>query len=311
MNKKLRDFYFKHESMRAFLRGLEKRDERYVISALRTIEFEAGERVIRSGTKDKSVLFVAGGELIIFSYDGAMNDQVYQTGAVLGIEQFLFDKPWEYDILCNMQATVCKLTYENLLNLISANALAASRLYKRIMRHYCYMQIYEKKKQNIGVINFFEIDDSDLFIDFKLDFYNNKASNKDPALFQLLHQYRDDSDRNRDEYQKGKEHDTMPYFLSHQYKAILQESKDQKQAAEDEENGVVKKGKKEDGPVGIYKSEFLRKKVEDQVEKKKRDRKQARGKPVTQESTAALATTEPAKKKGNARPRTENEEQLL
>ena len=102
MNKKLRDFYFKHESMRAFLRGLEKRDERYVISALRTIEFEAGERVIRSGTKDKSVLFVAGGELIVFSYDGAMNDQVYQTGAVLGIEQFLFDKPWEYDILCNM-----------------------------------------------------------------------------------------------------------------------------------------------------------------------------------------------------------------
>ena len=47
------------------------------------------------------------------------------------------------------------------------------------------------------------------------------------------------------------------------------------------------------------------------MEKKKRDRKQARGKPATQESAAAIATTEPTKKKGNARPRTENEEQLL
>ena len=53
------------------------------------------------------------------------------------------------DLMCNTQATVCKLKYENMLNLISSNALAASRLYKRIMRHYCYMQIYEKKKASI------------------------------------------------------------------------------------------------------------------------------------------------------------------
>jgi len=68
MNKKLRDFYFKNESMRAFLQGIEKRDERFIIQALRTIEFEAGERVIRRGSVDKSVLFVAGGELICFSH---------------------------------------------------------------------------------------------------------------------------------------------------------------------------------------------------------------------------------------------------
>lgn len=71
MNKKLRDFYFKNKAMRAFLNGIEKRDERFIIQTMRTIEFEAGERVIRRGTKDKSVLFVAGGELIIFGYDGA------------------------------------------------------------------------------------------------------------------------------------------------------------------------------------------------------------------------------------------------
>ena len=31
MNKKLRDFYFKNPSMRAFLAGIEKRDERFII----------------------------------------------------------------------------------------------------------------------------------------------------------------------------------------------------------------------------------------------------------------------------------------
>ena len=40
------------------------------MQAMKTIEFEAGERVIRRDTLDKSVLFVAGGELIIFSFDG-------------------------------------------------------------------------------------------------------------------------------------------------------------------------------------------------------------------------------------------------
>ena len=176
--------------MRAFLQGIEKRDERFIIQAMRTIEFEPGERLIRRGTKDKSVLFVASGELIIFSYEGVENDVTYKEGAIFGIEEFLFDKPWDSDIICNKQATVCKLKYENMLNLIATNALSASKLYKRIMRHYCYMQIYEKKKSNIGLFQFKQIHDDDLFIDFKLDLYSNKPTNKDHALFDLLQQSR-------------------------------------------------------------------------------------------------------------------------
>jgi len=104
----------------------------------------------------------------------------------LGIEEFLFDKPWSVDILCNSQATVCKLRYENMLNLIATNALSASRLYKRIMRHYCYMQIYEKKKANMGIFKFKNVSDEDLFIDFKLDLQSQDGNNKDAALFDLL-----------------------------------------------------------------------------------------------------------------------------
>ena len=101
MTKKLRDFYFKNQQMRAFLNGIEKRDERFIISAMRTIEFEPGERIIRAGTTDKSILFVASGELIIFSFNGVENDMTYKEGAIFGIEEFLFDKPWSHDILCN------------------------------------------------------------------------------------------------------------------------------------------------------------------------------------------------------------------
>lgn len=68
---------------------------------MRTIEFEAGERVIRRGTIDKCVLFLAGGELIGFSNNGSENDQIYTEGAILGVEEFLFDKPWEIDLMCN------------------------------------------------------------------------------------------------------------------------------------------------------------------------------------------------------------------
>ena len=132
------------------------------------------------------MLFVAGGQLIVFSYEGSENDRLYNEGSILGIEQFLFDKPWDVDILCNTQATVCKLKYENMLNLIQTNALAASKLYKRIMRHYCYMQIYEKKKSNIGLFNFKQIDDEDLFIDFKLDLHVKGPKPDDKKLFSLL-----------------------------------------------------------------------------------------------------------------------------
>ena len=70
---------------------------------------------------------------------------------------------------------MCKLKFESMLNLIATNAMAASRLYKRIVRNYCYMQIYEKKQANIGIFNQMNVDDADLFIDFKLDLHKSAA----------------------------------------------------------------------------------------------------------------------------------------
>lgn len=141
MTKKLRDFYFKNDSIRAFLKGCEKRDEKFIISAMTATEFEGGERVTRKGTYDRAILIVSGGQLIQYNLEG--ENVVYEEGAILGIEQMLYNKTWEHDLICSKQATVSKLKWEALQDLVKSNALTASRLYKRLIRHYCYQHLYD------------------------------------------------------------------------------------------------------------------------------------------------------------------------
>ena len=77
MNRQLREFYFKNPQMQQFLRGTEKRDERFIVSALSLVEFEIGERIIRPNTYDKAILFVAKGQLISFK-EGSAEELVYE-----------------------------------------------------------------------------------------------------------------------------------------------------------------------------------------------------------------------------------------
>jgi hypothetical protein len=99
MNKKVREFYAKNPSMRAFLQGVERVDERLIQGALKIVEMEETERVVRSGTWDRGLLIVVGGTL--YSYDAHLEERKeYVEGAILGTEQFLFNKPWDRDIFC-------------------------------------------------------------------------------------------------------------------------------------------------------------------------------------------------------------------
>ena len=74
----------------------------------------------------------------------------------------------------------------------------------------------------------------------------------------------------REVMKRGKEHDTMPYFLTDQFRMILEASKaaeeEEKTLAEENAEGGKKKAgeeaKNDKGPVGLYKSMFLRNKVE-------------------------------------------------
>ena len=85
--KKVRDFFFKNGSMRAFLHGIEKRDESKILQQFKTLDFENDELVIKRNTFDRAVLFVAGGELVCMQ--GGEN-VTYSEGAIIGIDQFLF-----------------------------------------------------------------------------------------------------------------------------------------------------------------------------------------------------------------------------
>lgn len=61
--------------------------------------------------------------------------------------------------------------------MVELNALAATKLYKRIIRHYCMTQIKQKKEDNLAWFEEHNIDAEELFVDFKLDLSNNDDAN--------------------------------------------------------------------------------------------------------------------------------------
>lgn len=59
--KKVREFLLKNPLMRAFLKGIDRKDEKYLMNSLKLTDFDPAERLIRKGTKDRAVIFVASG----------------------------------------------------------------------------------------------------------------------------------------------------------------------------------------------------------------------------------------------------------
>lgn len=57
--KKVRDFFLKNPLMRAFLKGIDRKDEKYLLNSLKTTEFDPADRLIRKNTKDRSLIFIA------------------------------------------------------------------------------------------------------------------------------------------------------------------------------------------------------------------------------------------------------------
>ena len=47
--------------MRAFLKGIDRKDEKYIMNSLKTTEFDPGDRLIRKATKDRAIIFIAQG----------------------------------------------------------------------------------------------------------------------------------------------------------------------------------------------------------------------------------------------------------
>lgn len=61
VNKEIREFYFKDKSIRDFLEGFDKRDERFVFAAMGLLDFDCGEKVVQANCMEKCLLIVATG----------------------------------------------------------------------------------------------------------------------------------------------------------------------------------------------------------------------------------------------------------
>ena len=66
------------------MKGVEKRDEKFIISSMKGTELEAADRVIKKGSRDRGIIIVVDGELIAFKDDG--ENEVFTEGAILGVE---------------------------------------------------------------------------------------------------------------------------------------------------------------------------------------------------------------------------------
>jgi CRP-like cAMP-binding protein len=139
--KKVRDTFMKNPIIKAFFKGFDRKDEKAIMSFLKTSELEPADRLVRNGTKDRSIMFVIAGQFIGFGEIGQDN-LIYKEGAVIGVEEFLKNNEWPRDIICSQAAIVCKFSYDLLQDMIHHSPISAIKMMRRIVRHQCYEYVY-------------------------------------------------------------------------------------------------------------------------------------------------------------------------
>lgn len=135
--------------------------------------------------------------------------------------------------------------------------MSAIKMFRRIIRHQCYDFIYQKKLTERKSFEFFQVEDEDLFIDLKLNYQNDKE--RELALL---------FNKPKPKETKGKEFDTMPFFLSDEFKSIMDEKNRMRQLQENQDkllNSGTMGGISTIGSIGggssLYKSEFIRERL--------------------------------------------------
>ncbi len=52
------EFFFKNVTIRSFLKGIDRKDEKYLFNVLKITEFDPADRMIRKGTRERALIFV-------------------------------------------------------------------------------------------------------------------------------------------------------------------------------------------------------------------------------------------------------------
>lgn len=80
--KKVREFFFKNQVVRTFLKGLDRKDEKLFFNSLKFTEYDPAERLIRKNTFDRGLIFVGSGQFIAFK---DTENEIFNEGSILGI----------------------------------------------------------------------------------------------------------------------------------------------------------------------------------------------------------------------------------
>jgi len=96
----MREFFLKNPIIKAFFKGFDRKDEKVIMTVLKTSELEPADRLVRKGSKDRCVIFVVAGQFIGFG-DPGHDNVIYKEGAVIGVEEFLRNKEWPRDVICS------------------------------------------------------------------------------------------------------------------------------------------------------------------------------------------------------------------
>lgn len=107
-------------------------------------------------------------------YLESRSSSILMPGTVIGMEQFLHDKPWDFDLSCQQDGIVAKYSHAAFELQKTSNVQSCSHIFNRIIRHRLYDLIYQRKndrfffKDNMETtINNYELIDTDYFIDFQ------------------------------------------------------------------------------------------------------------------------------------------------
>ena len=127
---------------------MDKKDERVFVKDIKGQLMQPGDRVIRGNTKDRALFFIISGKF--FTQDDTSYPEhgpVYKTGSVLGVDQFLNDDKWAYDLICYEEGIVAKYEYASYINVKAAAPGVSSKFYNRIIRHKCYEMLEAQKEK--------------------------------------------------------------------------------------------------------------------------------------------------------------------
>ena len=134
------------------------------------------------------------------------------------MREFLFGTEWKGDVYSSKAGFICKISYDSYRDLIDLSPLTASRLYRRIVRHYSFDIIQQKRRESkTRAFSLLQAREDDLFVEIQYDVAHDSAaerflsqSAKKTSIAEFVH---------------------PPLFLCESYRMVLESHNEEREAA--------------------------------------------------------------------------------